>query len=265
MGAPRKPTMRTKRGCALLLLSLLCEATHADADPPLRARLEPLLEAQWSPQTRALLEATLPRVSAPSGEEKPKAKPLPILAVIAHHPTLLGPFLEFATALAQRGVLARRESELLALRTAWRAQSQFEWGHHVLYARAAGLSDAEIARAADQGDAKLSAREQLLLRAADQLHATQRVDDPTWAALRTEFSDARLVEIPFLVGQYTMLSMVAESLGVPVEPGLPEVPPLTGARGPDSGAWQPSRPPFDSARLRLAARAAERRLPAPSR
>jgi alkylhydroperoxidase family enzyme len=96
----------------------------------------------------------------------------------------------------------------------------------VLYARAAGLRDDEIARAADAGDAKLSAREELLLRAADQLHATQRVDDPTWRALRTEFSDAQLVEIPFLVGQYTMLSMVAEALAVPVEPDLPPLPPL---------------------------------------
>jgi hypothetical protein len=65
-----------------------------------------------------------------------------------------------------------------------------------------------------------------LLRAADELHATQRFGDPTWAALRTEFTDAQLVEIPFLVGQSTMLSMVAEGLGVPPERGLPSVPPL---------------------------------------
>jgi alkylhydroperoxidase family enzyme len=208
------------------VLALLCMAAHADTAPPARARLAPLPEAQWSPQTRALLEATLPRVSALSGEARPGARPLPILTVVAHHEALLGPFLELATALAQRGVLPRRESELLALRAAWRSQSHFEWGHHVLYARAAGLRDDEIARAADAGDAKLSAREELLLRAADQLHATQRVDDPTWRALRTEFSDAQLVEIPFLVGQYTMLSMVAEALAVPVEPDLPPLPPL---------------------------------------
>ncbi|HEU4428349.1 MAG TPA: carboxymuconolactone decarboxylase family protein [Myxococcota bacterium] len=222
--------MRAKLTGSLLLFALLCEGGHADSPATVGARLAPLPEAQWSPQTRALLAATLPRVSALSGEAKPGAKPLPILGVIAHHPTLLAPFLEFATTLAQRGVLPRRESELLALRTAWRSQSHFEWGHHVLYARAAGLSEAEIARVADQGDATLSARELLLLRAADQLHATQRIDDPTWDALRTELSDAQLVEIPFLVGQYTMLSMVAEALAVPVEPDLPALPPAQPAR-----------------------------------
>ena len=37
---------------------------------------------------------------------------------------------------------------------------------------------------------------------------------------------AQLVEIPFLVGEYTMPSTVAEGLGVPVEPELPLLPPI---------------------------------------
>ena len=41
------------------------------------------------------------------------------------------------SALAQEGALSRRESELLALRSSWNGQSDFEWGHHVVYARAA--------------------------------------------------------------------------------------------------------------------------------
>ena len=42
--------------------------------------------------------------------------------------------------------------------------------------------------------------------------------------LRARYDDAQLVEIPFVVGQYTMLSMVANGTGVAVEPGLPELP-----------------------------------------
>jgi alkylhydroperoxidase family enzyme len=208
-----------------LLVAASVSAGEADAPG---ARLAPLPEARWSPQTRALLERTLPRVSSLAGDAAPAAaaKPLPILTFIAHHPTLLEPFIEFASALAQRGVLSRRESELIALRVVWRAQSPFEWGHHVAYARAAGMSEAEIARVAEQGDAPLAPRERLLLRAADELFASQRFRDETWAALRAEFTDAQLVEIPFLAGQYTMLSMVAEGLGVALEPGLPSVPPL---------------------------------------
>ena len=206
--------------------ALASGAAHAGDGAPASARLAPLPAAQWSAEQRAALERTLPRVASLAGEVAAQPKPLPILTVIAHHPTLLGPFIEFASALAQRGVLTRRESELLALRTVWRTQSAFEWGHHVLYARAAGLRDGEIARVAEQGDAALAPRELLLLRAADELVATQRFSNASWAALRAEYTDAQLVEIPFLVGQYTMLSMVAEGLGVTLEEGLPSVPPL---------------------------------------
>jgi alkylhydroperoxidase family enzyme len=213
---------------ALVPLGARAQSAAPLAPPPPSVRLAPLPEAHWSAETRAALGRTLPRVSALGGDGSPAAapKPLPILTYIAHHPTLLSPFIEFASALAQRGVLSRRESELIALRVVWRAQSPFEWGHHVLYARAAGIGDAEIARVAEQGDAPLSPRELLLLRAADELFAEQRFRDDTWAALRAAYSDAQLVEIPFLAGQYTMLSMVAEGLGVPLEDGLPDLPPL---------------------------------------
>ena len=199
---------------------------------PRAPRLAPLPPEKWSAETRAALEATLPRVSSLNGESAPApgAKPLPILGVIAHDEALLAPFLAFASALAQRGALPRRDSELLALRTAWRCGSAFEWGHHALYARAAGLGETEIARVgATEVAPEWSPRDAALLRAADELVATQRIADATWAALRAELSDAQLVEVPFVVGQYTLLSMVAESTGVAPEPGLPALPSVQGA------------------------------------
>jgi len=220
--------MRTGARALAALLGVMTAAPASAQEAAPSARLAPLPEAQWNAETRAQIAGTLPRVAALRGEGAPQPKPLAILTVIAHHPALLGPFLDFAEVLARRGVLARRDSELLALRAAWRSQSLFEWGHHAQFAHAAGMSDAEIARVAEQGEATLTPRELLLLRAADELHATQRFSDATWAALRASFSDAQLVEIPFLVGQYTMLSMVAEGLGVPVEDGLPALPPLPG-------------------------------------
>jgi alkylhydroperoxidase family enzyme len=195
-------------------------------DAPVRpARVAPLPPEQWSPETRAKLEGTVRRVAGLVEAQDAPAKPLPILTVIAHHPTLLGPFIEYTGTIAMRGVLSRRDSELLALRTSWNCRSEFEWGHHVHYARAAGISEEEMARLAlPTPDGRWSARERALLAAADELHATQHVRDATWAALAREYSEAQLVEIPFVVGQYTMLSMVAESLGVPVEPELPKLP-----------------------------------------
>lgn len=150
---------------------------------------------------------------------------LAILGMFAHDEPLLAPFLGWAAALAGKGALARRDSELLALRAAFQSRSDYEWGHHSEYARNAGLSDAEIARVAEGPQASgWSERDRLLLRAADELHAGQRLDDTTWRGLQAEFGTAQLVEIPLVVGHYTMLSMLANATGVQLEPGLPALP-----------------------------------------
>jgi alkylhydroperoxidase family enzyme len=181
---------------------------------------------EWGEEVDRWLGGSLGSVAELEGKETAApARPLNILRTIAHQPRLLGPFLGFAAALATQGELTRRDSELLALRAAWNCQSAFEWGHHVLYARAAGLSDAQIAAIAIGPSApSWVRRDGLLLRAADELHGVQQLTEPTWDELREEFNDAQLVEIPFVVGQYTMLSMVTNATGVPVEDGLPELP-----------------------------------------
>jgi len=152
-----------------------------------------------------------------------------ILRAVAHHPHLLEPFLGFASAIAARGTLPRRASELLALRAAWNCRSDFEWGHHVDYARAAGLSDAEIAAVATGPDApSWSEADRGLLIAADELHAQQALSDATWSALASHWNAGQLVEIPFVVGQYTMLSMVANAARVGLPDGLDPLPPEHG-------------------------------------
>ena len=166
-----------------------------------RARLELLSRPGWDRHTPNLLRA------------------------VAHHPHLLEPFLGFASAIAARGVLPRRASELLALRAAWNCRSEFEWGHHVEYARAAGLSDAEIGEVVVGPNASSwSEADRLLLIAADELHAGHAIGDATWSALAAHWNPGQLVEIPFVVGQYTMLSMVAGALAVPLEEGLARLP-----------------------------------------
>ncbi len=171
-------------------------------------RIAPLAPDRWDEQTREIFGSN--------------DRPLNILATIAHHPRLLRPFLAFAATLSVAGTLPRRISELLALRAAWNCRSAFEWGHHVEYGRAAGLSEDEIRRVtAGPDDTAWSPGDRALLRAADELHESQDVTDETWARLRQDWEEAELVEIPFVVGNYTMLSMVANSTGVPLEEGLP--------------------------------------------
>ena len=177
---------------------------------------------------RRLLGVTVTRVAGDEagGGAPPRTKPLHILTVMAHHPTFLGPFIEWATALAQHGLLTRREQEILALRVALNCRSEFEWGHHVAYARAAGMTEDDIDCVVAGPDAAgWSELERALVRVADELTSPAfDIGDETWAVLRSHYDDARLTEIPFVVGQYTMLSMFANSLGVVLEPGYEPLP-----------------------------------------
>ncbi len=148
------------------------------------------------------------------------------MAVLARQPDLLGPFLGWAAALALNGLLNQRHHELLALRAAWNCRSAFEWVEHVEYARATGITDEEISAIARPvtDDDRWPAVERALLRAADELHVRSDITDATWSALAESLETAALVELLFVVGQYTMLSMVANSAGIEPPSGSDPVP-----------------------------------------
>jgi alkylhydroperoxidase family enzyme len=177
--------------------------------------MDPRLAAP-DPASLAPDVARLLRATAQSADREPPGT----MALLAHAPDLLRPFIGWAASLALRGALPHRQHELLALRTALRCRSPFEWSEHAGLARAAGLGAEEIDRLAREPiDAAWAPADAALLRAADQLVAGCAIDDATWAVLAAHFGAAALVEIPFVVGQYTMLSMVANAAGLGARPG----------------------------------------------
>ena len=52
-------------------------------------------------------------------------------------------------------------------------------------------------------------KDALLIGAADELHHDSSISAPTWSELTEYYSTAQLIEATYVVGQYTMLSMVA--------------------------------------------------------
>ena len=107
------------------------------------------------------------------------------------------------------GPVAQRDHELLALRAAHNCRSPFEWHEHAAFARQAGLTDDEIDRVAAGSDTGWAPHELALLRAADELHRDTTISHATWTLLLAHYGTAELVEAVYVVGQYTMLSMVA--------------------------------------------------------
>jgi 4-carboxymuconolactone decarboxylase len=131
------------------------------------------------------------------------------IELLAHAPTLLGPFLGWAAALARNGALAPRHHEILALRIAHLCRSNFEFVEHRQFALEAGMSAEEIdAIRTHPDDDRFSESELALLDATDELHHEARVSEATYERLAGHFGPDQLVEIPMVVGQYTMLSML---------------------------------------------------------
>ena len=163
----------------------------------------------------------MPRLSGPDPSEvssevaqllaltERDGRPPATIELLAHREALLGPFLGWAAALARGGVLAPRHHELLALRASHLCSSSYEWHEHGGFARDLGMSDAEIDDIAVGDTAeRWTETEQLLLRAADELVTTGVLDSDVYDELAERFSPDELVEIPLVVGQYTMLSMM---------------------------------------------------------
>jgi len=208
------------------------------------SRIPPQPPEDWSPATREEFGRVEPvRTPGPPGQTGPAARPLHLPSVIAHHPTLLSPYLVWAKAIALGGTLERRDATLLALRTAFRCDSEFEWGVHGETAvLRSGLTRDEVRRVASgPDDPAWSAREASLLRAVDELHDRQTISDDTWNSLGHDYDDAARIEIVFVVGHYTMLSMLANSVGAAPEERWAAIPDAPGAARPDGPPGAPDR------------------------
>jgi alkylhydroperoxidase family enzyme len=158
-------------------------------------------------ELRADVRDLLPLI-APAGRA-----PAETMQILARQPDLLAPFLGWAAALALEGHLPRRDHEILALRVAYNCASDYELAEHAAYARDAGLSDAEIARLATV-DGSWSEADAALIRAADELDALSTLTDATFAELARRYDAGQLVEILYVIGQYTMLCLVANAAGL---------------------------------------------------
>ncbi|MDG2332613.1 MAG: carboxymuconolactone decarboxylase family protein [Myxococcota bacterium] len=150
---------------------------------------------------------------------------LNIFRTLARHPELAKRWLVFANHVLGKSTFPARERELVILRMGWLCQAGYEWGQHVLIGRASGLTDEEIERIADGPEAEgWSDADRWLLRATDELRSDAFLSDPTWQALAEIYSEQQLMDLIFTAGQYNLVSMVLNSVGVQPDAGLPELP-----------------------------------------
>lgn len=143
---------------------------------------------------------------------------LRVFTTIGRHRRLSRWWLPFAGALLLRGRLPRAESEILILRTAWYCDCWYEWVQHAPLARRVGLDAAAVTATSRGPSAPVwTARQRLLVQAADEILEGRVVTDDTWAALSAALTVEECIEVCFLVGHYEMLAGALNSLGVEPE------------------------------------------------
>ena len=174
-------------------------------------RIEPLPEEQWSEEALEL-----------QAKAQMNGRTLNIFKTLAHHPRLLKRWMVFGNHVLFRSTLPPRDRELVILRIGWLCQAEYEWGQHVLIGKQAGLTDDEIARiklASD--DAGWSEFDAALIRATDELHEDACLSDATWQTLTTRYDTQQMMDLIFAIGQYNLVSMALNSLGVQLDEGIP--------------------------------------------
>lgn len=174
-------------------------------------RVAPVAEADWNEAQREVMK---PFVA--------QGRVFNVFASLLNHPDLFRRWLVFANHILGKSTLSLRDREILILRIGHLADCGYEWAQHVGIARQAGMSDDEIRAVRDGADAGgWKANEQALLRATDELKADTHLSDATWAALSAHYDTQQIMDIVFTVGQYNMLAMALNSLGVQLDEGLP--------------------------------------------
>ena len=189
---------------ALLCTALVFAAASAEAAP----KIAPLPKSAWSAQQKAVAAQFS---KGPSGNA---------LATFIRFPQLVRGTYPLAGYLMADSTITPRQRELLTLRTAWNCSSQYMWSYDVPRAKAAGISDAEIARIAQGPDAAdWSPLEAALLRAADDLHKDSFISGPAWAVMAKALRRDQLVDATFTVTDMMQFAALYNSIGIEPDAG----------------------------------------------
>ena len=197
----------------LLILTLLLVIARSYAQttgtPPLSSPRIDRVERPYSAAEAAIL---VPRER--SGEV------LGVWSTCANAPRLCNAWLEFTDYLLRESSLPIRDRELLILRIGYLNQGAYEWAAHRGLALSVGINEEELKEITIGSSAdSWSEWDSALLKAAEELHEAALVSEETWATLSRQYDKRQMMEVVFTVGQYNLVAMYLNSLGVQFEEG----------------------------------------------
>ncbi len=208
-----------------VLLAILVAADIAAG----QSRVPPLApgDAAWTDDVRAGIEAW--------GVAPDEATTL--LRTLARHPPALHGLGPLARYLRQRATVPVVDGLLIGLRAAWLCRSEALWAELATEARTFGLGDADLRRIAEGADADWGSWDATMLRVADQVYRDAMLQDDAWTAMAERYNAQQMMDAIFTGAEYILLSMLANGLGVELDPRfgdrLPtDVPRTIGPAGP---------------------------------
>lgn len=177
-------------------------------------RIAPLKEEEYTPEARQIA-ASLQAFFGSREQGVPKT-----FATMSKHPGLYRTQMQLGLELNQHGTLPPREREMVILRTAWLVRSPYEWGEHVRYGKNLGLTSEEIERITRGSSAPgWNEHDRAVLRGVEELVGDHAVSQPTWDILAKTWNEPQLIELPGLVGSYTLTAMLYNTLRFGLIPG----------------------------------------------
>ncbi len=158
------------------------------------------------------------------------ARQLNLYRALSTAPDLARAWLAFVWSVRDDCRTPRALRELVILRTAVHSASRYEWVHHVVMARTAGVTDLQIdaVKRWPRSAEELSGNERIALELADAVCAG-KVPDEVVAHSIGAFGPAGHVELVVTAALYTMVPRVLDGLRVPIEEGLEDT----------DGPWKP--------------------------
>ena len=193
----------------VLTLFLVIARSYAQSTgtPPLSS---PRIDRVEKPYTAAEAAILSPRER--NGEV------LGVWSTCANAPRLCNAWLEFTDYLLRESSLPIRDRELLILRIGYLNQGAYEWAAHRGLALSVGISEDELKDITIGSSAdSWSEWDSALLKAAEELHEAALVSEETWATLSRQYDKRQMMEVIFTVGQYNLVAMYLNSLGVQFE------------------------------------------------
>jgi AhpD family alkylhydroperoxidase len=169
-------------------------------------RVPPLPADQWDEAVDHALAGMIP-----PERRNPEATGN-LLATLVRHPKLTRSFLRFNNHLLFSSTLPPRLRELAVLRVAHRSDCEYEWRHHVVMGREAGLTD-EVIDGIQRGEAT-DPLDRAVLHAVDELQDKSNVSDATWSALSDHLDERQRMDLVFTIGCYGALAMAINTFGV---------------------------------------------------